>query len=117
MPRIRREIAQGVAERLFAVESAIDTAVVRAAELAAAMPQARTDARLPAAIGQEAMGQAADAVAALVVARGHIVQAHQSLDVVRTDWRIPEVGVGDMLPKVPPAMGEAEQSPRLRRVA
>lgn len=115
MPRIRLEIAQGVADRLHAVETAIDTAVARAAELTAAMPQARTEARFPAQIGQEAMGRAAEAVAALVQARGHIVEAHKSLDAVRADWRIPEVAAGDMLPKVPPAMVE-DGGPRLRSV-
>ena len=117
MPKIRTEIAQNVAERLHAVESAIDIAVARAAEFAAAMPQARADARFPAMVGQEAMGKAADAMATLVQARGHIVEAHKSLDSVRADWRIPEVGVGDILPKIPPRTGEAEEAPVLRRVA
>jgi hypothetical protein len=117
MPRIRQEIAQGVAEQLHAVEIAIDMAVARAAELTAAMPRARTDARFPAQVGQEAMGKTAQAVTALVQARGHIVEAHQSLDIVRTEWRIPEVGVGDLVPKVPAELGEDDSAPRLRRVA
>ena len=47
MPRLRQAVAQQVADRLFAVESAIDLALTRAAELNAAMPQARARARLP----------------------------------------------------------------------
>lgn len=117
MPRTRHAIAQGVAEQLHAVEAAIDNAVACAAQLTATMPRARTDARFPAQVGQEAMGKAAEAVTALVQARGRIVEAHQALDAVRTDWHIPEVGVGDLVPKVPPAMREADTVQPLRRVA
>lgn len=116
MPRTRHAIAQGVAEQLHAVETAIDAAVACAAQLTATMPQARADARFPAQVGQEAMGRTAEAVTALVQARGHIVEAHRALDTVRAEWHIPEVGVGDLVPKVP-ALGEDDNAPRLRRVA
>ena len=65
MPRLRQAVAQQVADRLFAVESAIDLALTRAAELNAAMPQARARARLPAMIGQDALDRAAEAFSAL----------------------------------------------------
>jgi hypothetical protein len=117
MPRTRHAIAQGVAEQLQAVEAAIDNAVACAAQLTATMPRARTDARFPAQVGQEAMGKAAEAVTALVQARGRIVEAHQALDMVRTDWHIPEVGVGDLVPKVPPGFAADETAPVRLRVA
>ena len=56
MPRLRQAVAQQVADRLFAVESAIDLALTRAAELNAAMPQARTEARLQIGLKEVASG-------------------------------------------------------------
>lgn len=101
MPRLRQAIAQKVADRLFAVESAIDEALTRAAELTAAMPQARTEARLPAMIGQDALDRATEAFVALVEARRRIVETHQSLDETREQIGLREVDAGDLTPKVP----------------
>jgi hypothetical protein len=101
MPRIRQAVAQKVADRLFAVEAAIDEALARAAELTAAMPQARCEARLPAMIGQEALDRATDALVALVDARRHIVETHKSLDFARAQIGLREVDAGDSYPKPP----------------
>jgi hypothetical protein len=119
MPRLRQEVAQKVADRLFAVESAIDMALTRAAELNAAMPMARTEARLPAMIGQSAFDRAAEAFTALVVARRYIVETHQSLDEAREQIGLREVDSGDLSPKpVPPAaLAEHASVSRLRAVA
>ena len=122
MPRLRQEIAQKVADRLFAVECAIDVALTRAAELAAAMPQARTDARLPAMVGQEALDRASEAFMALVEARRRIVETHRSLDLTREQIGLREVNSGDTVPKPPPGgftEGKAASAPpsRLRVVA
>ena len=108
MPRLRQAVAQQVADRLFAVESAIDMALTRAAELNAAMPQARTEARLPAMIGQSAFDRAAEAFSALVEARRRIVATHASLDEARQLIGLREVATGDSTPKVPPGFTEAE---------
>lgn len=107
MPRLRQAVAQKLADRLFAVESAIDLALTRAAELNAAMPQARTEARLPAMIGQAAFDRAAEAYSALVEARRRIVDTHQSLDEARVQIGLAEVAAGDTVPKVPPGFTEA----------
>jgi hypothetical protein len=107
MPRLRQAVAQKVADRLFAVESAIDLALTRAAELNAAMPQARTEARLPAMIGQAAFDRAAEAFTALVEARRRIVATHASLDEARQQIGLQEVATGDTVPKVPPGFTEA----------
>lgn len=121
MPRLRQEVAQKVADRLFAVESAIDTALTRAAELNAAMPMARTEARLPAMIGQSAFDRAAEAFTALVEARRRIVETHESLDQARVHMGLREVDVGDQDPKTPamPPLGviERESVTRIRAVA
>jgi hypothetical protein len=99
MPRLRQAVAQKVADRLFAVESAIDAALSRAAELNAAMPEARTEAWLPAVVGQEALDRAAEAFAALVEARRRIVATHRSLDETREQIGLREVDAGDLIPK------------------
>lgn len=117
MPRLRQAIAQQVADRLFAVESAIDIALVKAAELNAAMPQARADARLPAMIGQSAFDRAASAFVALVEARRRIVETHASLDEARQQIGLREVDSGDLAPKVPPGFTEGSTPSHLRVVA
>lgn len=99
MPRLRQQVAQKVADRLFAVESAIDVALTRAAELTAAMPQARTEARLPAMVGQDALDRAAEAFTALVEARRRIVETHASLDQARLQIGLREVDSGDIRDK------------------
>jgi hypothetical protein len=116
MPRIRQAVAQSVADRLFAVESAIDIALTRAAELNAAMPAARAEARLPAMIGQDAFDRAASALVALVEARRRIVETHASLDEARQQIGLREVNSGDLAPKVPGFTG-ASTPAHLRVVA
>jgi len=112
MPRLRQAVAQQVADRLFAVESAIDLALTRAAELNAAMPQARTEARLPAMVGQTALDRAAEAFTALVEARRRIVATHASLDETRLQIGLKEVATGDSMPKDPFTEASAGEAPR-----
>lgn len=119
MPRLRQAVAQQVADRLFAVESAIDLALTRAAELNAAMPQARTEARLPAMVGQAALDCSAEAFTALVEARRRIVATHASLDEARLQIGLKEVATGDSMPKdafLEASAGEAPAA-HLRAVA
>ena len=102
MPRTRQAVAQKVADRLFALENAIDIALTRAAELNASMPEARSEARLPAMIGQDALDKAAEAFTSLVLARRRVVETHQSLDEARMQIGLQEVGAGDTVPKPAP---------------
>lgn len=99
MPRTRQAVAQKVADRLFALEHAIDLALTRAAELNAAMPEARGEARLPAMIGQDALDKAAETFSSLVQARRRVVETHQSLDEARAQIGLHEVATGDLVPK------------------
>jgi hypothetical protein len=110
MPKPRQEVAQNVADRLFAVEDAVDIALTRAAELTAAMPAARIEARLPALVGQAALDRAADAFAALVEARRRIVETHESLDQARMQIGLREVDTGDIAPKVPGVFTEGRKA-------
>ncbi|MEA3042668.1 MAG: hypothetical protein QOH47_506 [Sphingomonadales bacterium] len=121
MPRLRQAVAQKVADRLFAVESAIDIALTRVAELSAAMPAARTEARLPAMVGQDALAGAAETFTALVEARRRIVATHASLDQAREQMGLREVDAGDMVPKPNPftegVLADVAPITRLRAVA
>jgi hypothetical protein len=108
MLKNRQQAAQKVADRLFAVENAIDTAVRCAAELNAAMPEARGDARLSAVVGQDALDQAAQAFALLVQARRAMVDTHHRLEETRIQIGLREVAVGDSVPKPPPGARRVE---------
>jgi hypothetical protein len=71
--------AQGVANRLFATEVAIDKAMVEAAQLMNEMITARHDLRVGATVGGEAATDVASAMAALAQARAAVVKAHGEL--------------------------------------
>jgi hypothetical protein len=114
MPRLRQAVAQQVADRLFALENSIDAALAQAAELTAALPKARSEARLSAMVGQAALDRTAASLAALVEARRCIVDAHAQLDAVRGEIGLREVNVGDAGPKPSILTGDAS---RLRSVA
>lgn len=115
MPRTRQAVAQKVADRLFALENAIDMALTRAAELNASMPEARGEARLPAMIGQDAFDRAAEMFSSLVLARRRVVETHHSLDQARIQMGLREVDTGDLVPK--PEYLEPEGRAPLRAVA
>ncbi len=75
----RLAAASSVANHLFALEDAIDTALAKAGELTASIPAARTQARLSAVVGQDAFEQVAASLSRLVEARKHIIDAHHHL--------------------------------------
>ncbi len=116
MLKERREAAKKVADCLFAVEEAIDLALTRAAELNAAMPAARADARVSALVGQQAMDRAARAFTLLVQARGEMCETHRCLDETKTQIGLREFAVGDLLPK-PKTLVEGRQESHVRAVA
>lgn len=101
MLKQRREAAEKVAARLFAVEKAIDDALVRAAELNATMPAARSEANLSAVVGQDAFEGAAEAFAMLMRARRHIVETHNRLGATKDRIGLRTVAVGDGMEKPP----------------
>lgn len=113
MLSIRRKAAQNVANKLIAAENAIDLALQRTAELAGAMPQARSDANYAAEIGQEAMERAVSAISVLVQARREIVATHKELAETRDRVGLAAFAMGGLSDKVP--TGEAGQ--HIRAVA
>lgn len=97
----RRQAAQNVADRLFAVEAAIDAAVTAAAELNAVLPTARTDANLSAIVGQDALDRTAEAFISLVQARRQIIEAHHRLEETRIQIGLRTVAIGGGAQKPP----------------
>lgn len=94
MLKNRKEAAQQLANRLFETEGAIDDAITKMAELAGYMPIARNTANLSAVVGQDAIAQAAQTLAALVDARGQIVETHHKLANARDQIGLREMAVG-----------------------
>lgn len=94
MSRTRIIAAQGVVDRLHALERAIDAAIASGGELAMFMPQARIQAHVAAEVGQEALAHAAGALATLVQARGQVVAAHRELSNVKDQLGLRELAVG-----------------------
>jgi len=75
----RRLAAAEVAQKLFALELAIDQALVCAGELTAALPHARRRAKLSAVVGQEATEMVGASSMSLHAARAQAIAAHHSL--------------------------------------
>lgn len=110
----RLAAAKMVAEKLFALEDAIDAALICAGELAAVAPQARKRAKLSAVVDQAAIACTGEAVAALYAARAHIIGAHDQYAEVRDQIGIKPSMTGDLWKFVKPT-GELENP--LRQVA
>ena len=90
----RQDIGEALAARLYAAEAAIDQAMTETAALAAALPRARSDAWLAAVTGQRAFSGAAATISALVEARGHLVQTHNTLAAVARKLGLEGLAVG-----------------------
>lgn len=74
--------ADQVATLLLQLEKEIDQAFATAGCLASALPDARSEARLPAVASHHAYGHFCAAIAAIGAAHGHTVALHRSLDVL-----------------------------------
>lgn len=87
-------VVRKVANQLFAVENAIDQALADAADLAAALPRARTEAKLSAVMGQNVLDSAVDVIASLNTARRNIVEMHRHLDETKAQMGLRQVAFG-----------------------
>ena len=90
-------IAQTVANKLFATENAVDTAILEASRLMGGLIEARQEMRLSAVVGTEVTSKLAAALGALTEARKAVVEAHNELaDVkLRVGIRTKLLGVVD----------------------
>jgi hypothetical protein len=96
MPKQRQIIAHSIAQRLFAAEEAIDLAAARIAELNAALPLARLEGRLAAAIGQDAFQSSASAIMLVAQTRAELVVTHEQLKRASDDIGLGEQAYGDV---------------------
>ena len=102
----RRNAAVKVARELFALERAIDAALVQAAELSAVMPTATAEANLSAIVIQDAFEGSAATFAALAQARRHVIETHHRLTETKIQIGLRTLSFGDGNDK-PPLKGEA----------
>ena len=75
--------AQGVANRLFATEAAIDDALAQASQLMSEMLAGRQELRIAATVNEDAVSQVATSIAAMTQARVAMVAAHRELEEVK----------------------------------
>lgn len=108
MLKERREAANMVAEKLFAVEAAIDAAVKAAAELTATMPAAASVAHLSTCIGQDALMAAMETTQQLIQARAKIISTHAALRETQISIGLGQVMFNDVSGKCPPAQATAD---------
>lgn len=102
----RHAVGDALALRLHTAETAVDAALVAVAGLAAALPAARSAARLPAVTGQRAFEGAAGAVSALVEARAQLVRTHAALAAVARALKLDDLAVGPVdKPEDDPPLG------------
>lgn len=104
----RLTAAKDVKAKLIALESAIDSALISAAELAAAVPAARQRAKLSAVVAQDAIALTGESLAALYQARAKIVEAHHAFADVQDQIGVTPYMGGDLW-KIPTA--EQESAP------
>lgn len=89
----KNQVAQGVADKLFATEEAIDVAMVRAAELITSMVEGRRGLAVAATTGEVAQARAAESIAALSEARRSVMAAHAALANLATKMDLDDLGV------------------------
>jgi hypothetical protein len=76
-------IAQRVANKLFATENAVDSAILSATQLMGGLMEARQEMGLNAVLGTEAVARCAQAIGALTEARRAVVDTHNQLNDVK----------------------------------
>jgi hypothetical protein len=96
MLNLRLSAAREVADQLFALEAAIDAALISASTLTAALPQARNKLKISAVIGQDAINKVAKGLSALVDARQAVVEAHHHLAETKDKLGLREYSMGGL---------------------
>lgn len=89
-------VGEALSARLHSAEAAIDAALTEAAQLAAMLPAARSQACLSAIAGQKAFDGAAASITALAQARSHMVDTHNTLAALARRMGLDTVAVGPL---------------------
>lgn len=113
----RLAAAQQVAAKLRSLEEAIDDAIICAAELVAATPQARRNMNLSPVVGQDAMALSSETLAALHLAREKIVATHYEFADVRGQIGLTPRMMGDLWKLGEKGKNEAEAPAAMHVVA
>lgn len=105
-------VCQRVANRLWATEKAVDSAMAEAASLMMSIAEARAELGLSAVVADDATGKVAQAIATLAEARRAVVSAHGDLasTKLRIGVRTKLIGVSDKPPE------QITEEPVVRRV-
>ena len=90
----RSQIVIAGAERLFATENAVDSALTETGDLIATLTRLRVTSNISGVFGQDAIGAVMDGAAALTAARGHFIRAHGHLVVDRL-FAVAELRLGE----------------------
>jgi hypothetical protein len=90
------ETAKLVADKLFATEDAVDTAMVQASELLGVMVQSRKALKLSAVAGEVAQSRVAEAIGAMAEARRAVMAAHGALANLQRKMDIDDADVGPL---------------------
>lgn len=91
----RRNAMDAVAPELFAMESAIDDAILQSTRLTASLINERRNAGLSAVVGQDAIERSSATFTTLIAARREIVATHEELGNVKQQVGLGAVMVGN----------------------
>lgn len=98
------DAARQVNGHIAPIEEALDDTFSKTAGFLAYLPQARTAANLPMATGHKAMMRVLASLNAIAQARDEMIAAHEAFATTRSDLRLPETGMGSLVPC--PATGQ-----------
>jgi len=112
----RRNAMEAVAPELFAMESAIDDAILQSTRLTASLINERRNAGLSAVIGHDAIERSGSTFSTLIAARREIIATHEELGSLKRQVGLGAVMVGNGGDK--PDIEQAEEAgPSIRVVA
>jgi hypothetical protein len=111
----RQDVVDDVAHRINAFERNLDDTLTGATELTGFLSQARQHAGFAAEVGHDAIRAMSDAVADLVSARGHVVEAHGVLANQMRAFNIRATSIGGM-EKYSASADTGAAAPQLRAV-
>jgi hypothetical protein len=88
------EVCQGVAQKLFATEDAIDTAMVQASQLMEGLVSGRKALKLSAVAAEVAQTRIAESISELAEARRAIMAAHSALQNLQRKLGVDDADIG-----------------------
>lgn len=91
----RRKAMDAVVPELFAMETAIDDAILQSTRLTASLINERRRAGLSAVVGQDAIERSSATFSTLIAARREIVATHEELGSLKKQVGLGAVMIGD----------------------